>query len=207
MPADGTITSWAVRGARGTLALQILRGSGNRLLEVGQSADVTISGTGVHVVRSDLAVVAGDRVGLAVFPGAAIGIRGGTPRTAIERWFGPLLNPPRRPERPAGTGLDRELLLRVDIGPSDPRAPLASRDIDVAGGEVRRVAVVSAGGRVFVELFDGARRLARTPVRGADGRGRLRALIGSTGFISVHWRNPDGAFVDRGFAVGARGFS
>jgi hypothetical protein len=117
-PVDGTITSWAVRGARGTLALQVLRGRGSRLVQVDRSRDEAIPGTDVHVARSDLTVAAGDRLALEVFPTATVGIRRSGPRATVDRWFGPLLEPARLPERPAGAGLDHELLLRVDIRPA-----------------------------------------------------------------------------------------
>ena len=117
-PVDGEITSWAVRGARGTLALQVLRGRGNRLVQVRRSGDEEIPGAEVHVARSNLRVAAGDRLALEVFPTASVGIRRSGPRAAVDRWFGPLVEPARPPERPAGTGLDHELLLRVDIRPA-----------------------------------------------------------------------------------------
>jgi hypothetical protein len=220
--ADGTITSWAVRGARGTLALQVLRGRGARLLEIDRSADETVPSTRLHLAKADLAVAVGDRVGLVVTPGAAVGISERGARATIDRWFGPLLGPARLPERPPGSGLDHELLLRVDISPqtgpvtvaplSGARAAAArrgrrrgSRTIAVGGGEVRTVTVVALVGAVAVDLFDGTRRVARAPVRGADGRGRVVALTGAPGQIRVRWRNPDGTLVDRTLAVTAAG--
>lgn len=217
-PADGTITSWAVRGARGTLALQVLRGRGGRLIQVQKTAGEVVPDPDPHVTRSDIAVAAGDRIALLVAPGAAIGIRRTGPRASTDRWFGPLLRPARSPERPAGTGLDRELLLRIDIRPgtaaiaplrgdaaANARAGLrlASRIVTVAGGDVRTVAVVVLGGGVAVDLFDGTRRLARTPLRGADGRGRLVAARARAGTVRVRWRNPDGRELDHRFAVTA----
>lgn len=118
VPVDGTVTSWAVRGARGTMALQVLRGRGSRLVQVGRSGDEAVPGADLHVVQTNLAVTAGDRVGLEVFPTATVGIRRSGPRASTDRWFGPLLEPARPPERPAGTGLDAELLLRIDITPA-----------------------------------------------------------------------------------------
>jgi hypothetical protein len=224
VPVDGTIRSWAVRGARGTLALQVLRGRGARLVQVDRSADAVIPDTRVHVVRSDLAVAAGDRVALLVAPDAEIGIRRGGKRATNDRWFGPLLEPARRPERPAGTGLDHELLLRVDVDPrggigaiaplsaaAAARAPagrrVAARDVNVRGRAVRTVAVVVLGSAVALDLFDGTRRVARTPVPHADGRGELIALTGGERSVHVRWRNPRGAVVARRRLVRADGFS
>jgi hypothetical protein len=218
---DGTITSWAVRGARGTLALQVLRRQGNGLVQVDRSADERVPGPGVHVARTALPVAAGDRVALIVPPGAAVGVRGDGPRAATERWFGPLLEPARPPERPAGTGLDRELLLRVDIRPGPRGAdetvrgtaaarapagdPVAFRAVDVGRGESRTVFVVTVGGGVALDLFDGNSRLARAPLRGAQVRGRVDALIGGDASVRVRWRNPDGTVVRRSYAVTAGG--
>ncbi|MEA2123843.1 MAG: serine/threonine-protein kinase PpkA, partial [Solirubrobacteraceae bacterium] len=198
VPRNGTITSWAVRGASGTLSLQVLRGRGSRLVQVVKSADEAVSGAGVHVARTNLAVAAGDRLALEVAPGSAVGIRRGGPHASTERWFGPLVRPPRLPERPAGSGLDRELLLRVDVSPEAgvPATPalrgeraagavagrrIALRTIAVGRGEARTVVIVVLGGAVAVDLFDGTRRLARAPLSQADGRGQLVAFNAARG--------------------------
>lgn len=222
VPRNGTITSWAVRGASGTLSLQVLRGRGSRLVQVGKSADEAVPGAGVHVARANLAVAAGDRVALEVAPGTAVGIRRGGPQASTDRWFGPLLKPARPPERPAGTGLDHELLLRVDVSPEAgvPATPalrgeraanvaggrrIASRTIAVGQGEVRTVTVVVLGGAVAMDLFDGTRRLARVPLPQADGRGQLVAFTGGAGAARVRWRNPDGDELGARFAVTSDG--
>lgn len=223
-PVDGTITSWAVRGARGVLALQVLRSRHGRFVQVERSTDETVRGPGVHVARTDLPVSAGDRVALVVAPEATVGIRRNAPRATTERWFGPIVEPARRPDHPAGTGLDSELLLRVDITPGARPAAnaalrgtaaidapagrlLASREIEVAPGAVLQVAVVSLGGAVAVDLLDGSSRLAREPLRGAAGRGRLLGLTAGAGVVRVRWRNPDGRKVRRAFAVTPGGLS
>jgi hypothetical protein len=161
-------------------------------------------------------------VALEVAPATAIGIRRGGPRASTERWFGPLLRPPRAPERPAGTGLDHELLLRVDISPEAGVSPvpalrgrraaraqrgrrIATRTIAVGKGGVRTVRVVALGGAVAVDVFDGRRRLARAPVPGADGRGQLVAFRGEAGAVRVRWRNPDGKERSSRFTVTSNG--
>jgi hypothetical protein len=122
VPVDGTIKSWAVRGARGTLAIQVLRGEGNELVQATKSGDEVVPDGNVHLFETDLPVREGDRIALSVAPGAAIGVRpGGSRDDALDRWFGPLLEPARPPESPAGTGLDRELLLRADVTPARAR--------------------------------------------------------------------------------------
>jgi hypothetical protein len=224
VPVDGTVVSWAVRGARGRLALQVLRASRSGLVEVGQSAETEAPGPDVHTVPSRLPVAAGDRVALEVAPGAAVGLRRDGPPASTDRWFGPLLAPARAPERPAGTGLDRELLLRVDVLPGagpGALAPLrgsaaavapagrrvAVREVELDGGGVRRVAVVVLHAAVAFDLFDGARRVARTPMRDADARGGLIRITAEPASVRVRWRNPDGSTIVRAVDVAPGGFS
>lgn len=122
VPADGTIKSWAVRGARGTLAIQVLRGQGAELVQITKSGDEEVPDENVHLFGTELPVRKGDRIGLSVAPGAAIGVRRGESRDdGVDRWFGPLLEPARPPESAAGTGLDREILLRADVTPTAGR--------------------------------------------------------------------------------------
>lgn len=220
VPIEGTITSWAVLGARGTVALQVLRERDGRLLAADRSADEAIPGPGLHVVASDLPVAAGDRIALELTPGAGAGIRRGTAGASTERWFGPLRDIARASDRPAGSGLDHELLLRVDVvtteavaaiaplrGAAAASAPygreLGTRAVGVGGGEQRTVTVVSFGAGVAVDLFDGTRRLARTAVAGADGRGQLAGLDAAPGSLRVRWRNPGGRLLDRTLMVTA----
>ena len=220
VPEAGTITAWAVRGSRGRLALQVLRPRGRDVAAVGRSADVSVPDGGLHTFPADLRVVAGDRIALEVPPDAAIGIRRDTAGATTERWVGPLLDPPRPPERAAGTGLDVELALRVTVRPGSAEPPLApvrgaaaagapagqtlaTREVDIGGDQTRTVAIVTLGGRVAVDLFDGARRLARVPVTGADASGNLVRATPRSGALQVRWRNPDGAEIDRQVRVGA----
>lgn len=216
----GTITAWAVRGSKGRLALQVLRPRGRNVAAVGRSAEVTIPNEGLHVFPTDLRVAAGDRIALEVPPDATIGIRRDTAAATTERWVGPLLDPPRPPERATGTGFDVELALQVTVRPGSAEAPLtsvqgaaaarapggqtlATHEVDVGGDQTRTVAVVTLGGRVAVDLFDGERRLARASVPGADGHGNLVRATPHSGALQVRWRNPDGREVRRQVRVGA----
>lgn len=217
---DGTITSWAVRGARGELSLQVLAGAGKRSIVVAESAVERVPGPEPHVAEVNLPVAAGDRIALRVAPGAAVGVRGQGPPALTERWFSPLddLPPPRAPEERAGSGLDRELLLRVAFSPrpgvnaieqlegdAAAAAPtgrvLTARSVQVSGGGLRRVAVVALGEGVAIDLFDGSRRVARAPMPGAKASGRLARIAAAGASLRLRWRNADGVQIDPNYEI------
>jgi hypothetical protein len=171
---------------------------------------------------ANLAVRAGDRIGVQVAPGAAIGVRRGVPGASTARWVGPLALTARRIEFGEGTGFDHEILLRVEYAPgvqprltagqlrgrSARRAPtgreLGSRSIEVRGG-VRRVTVVRLEDEIAVDLFAGGRRLARLPAPDADPAGRLLYFTALGGpYPLLRWRNPDGRTVTYEYTVKAR---
>lgn len=213
VPRDGTVISWAVRGARGPLALQVLRRQRGGYVAVARSRDVTIPGPSRAVLPANLAVAAGDRIALEVAPDAAVGIRR-VAGAATARWIGPLSWEPRPPDLPAGTGLDVEVALQVVLRPGARRTRitpvrgaraarvpaglvLATRDVRTAGG-ARTVTVVALGGAVALDLYDGTTRRARVGLPGADGRGRLIAAErAGAGRLVVRWRNPGGAVLTR----------
>jgi len=220
--ASGAIRRWAVRGARGDLALQVLRRRGPRLELVDRAASVHIADGALHVLPANLPVRAGDLVGLQLSPGAAIGVRRGVGGATTARLFGTVVRSIDGVLRGAGTGFDHEVLLRVEYvpgaravppglltGPSAARAPagreLAARDIEPRAGQVRTVAVVALGERIALDLLDGRRRLVRLPLADVDGRGRLLGFD-SEGEPSVRlrWREPGGGVVSHDYAVGSR---
>jgi hypothetical protein len=218
----GVISRWAVRGARGKIALQVLHRRGDEFASVARSEYELIPDEGVHAVAANLPIRAGDRVGMEVTPGAAIGVRSSTGETTSARWFGPLTWRSRPVESGAGSGLDDELLLRVEYAPGAQWRPpggltghqaelaragreLATREVDLSGGAVRRVAVLRVGDRIAVDLFAGERRLARLVVEGAKVSGRLLSLTAhGVPIASVQWRNPDGRTITRDYAVRTR---
>jgi hypothetical protein len=220
-PAAGAIRRWVVRGARGELALQVVRRRGDRYVSIAQSRYERVPDEGVHVLPANLAVRAGDRIGVQLAPGAAIGVRKGVPGATTARWLGQLFLEPRPIELGEGSGFDHELLLWAEYTPgakptlagqlsgrSARRAPagreLRARTVEVQG-RLRRVTVVKLADAVAVDLFAGDRRLARLPAPGADPAGRLLnfATFG-LGHPSLRWRNPDGQTVSHEYAVGAR---
>jgi Protein kinase domain len=219
--AAGAIRRWIVRGATGELALQVIRRQGNRYVAVARSPYELVPDEGVHAFRANLAVRPGDRIGVQLSPGAAIGVRRGVAGAATARWLGQLFAEPRSIDLGEGSGLDHELLVRADYAPGAKakvvgqltgaaarRAPagteLASRTIEVDGA-IRRVVVVRLADAVAVDLFAGRRRLARVPASGADPAGRL--LHFATSGVArplLRWRNPDGRMVSREYAASAR---
>jgi hypothetical protein len=175
----------------------------------------------VHVLPANLAVRAGDLIGVQLAPGAAIGIRRGVPGATTARWLGQLFIEPRPIELGEGSGFDHELLLRAEYtrgaeptsagqlsGRAARGAPagreLGSRAVEVEG-RVRRVTVVRLADAVAVDLFAGGRRLARLPAPDADPAGELLnfATFGLR-YPILRWRNPDGATISHEYAVGAR---
>lgn len=226
--ADGVIRRWAVRGARGTLALQVVRRRADgSYAEVRRSQYERPPDSGPHAFAAAVPVRRGDRVGIELTPGSGIGVRRARPAAAL-RWIGPLeiIRAPRAPSQILRTGAG-ELLLRIDVARgARPRPPAGAltgaraasaaggRELDAAyveldGGAVNRVAVVRLPAGLVVDLQRGGRRLARVPVPDADPRGELVDLEG--GFVSdrllrLRWLNSGGgAPIIHDYAVSATG--
>jgi Protein kinase domain len=218
----GVVRRWLVRGARGEIALQVIRRQGNRYVSVARSRFESIPDEGVHVLRADLGVRGGDLLGVQLAPGAAIGVRRGVPGATTARWLGQLLVEPRAIELGPGTGFDDEILLRADYtrgarprvsgalsGRRAERAPagrvLSSGTVEI-GGVVRRVAVVGLADSIAVDLLAGHRRLARLRATEVDPAGRLVNFTAlGFGYAVLRWRNPDGRTVVREYGLDARG--
>ena len=95
------IRRWAVRGAHGQLAFEVLRPSGRKVLHGRAHAVRGHTETRAARAAGQPARWPGDLVGLAVTPGAAIGIRRNRKKARTDRWFGPLrLHDPGAGERP-----------------------------------------------------------------------------------------------------------
>jgi Protein tyrosine and serine/threonine kinase len=215
---SGAVRSWAVRGARGQLALQVIRRVGNRYVATARTSYEQIPNEGVHVLPADLAVRAGDRVGVALTPGAAIGVRRRVTGAQTARWLGQLMLTSRSIELGAGTGFEHEILLRVDYVPgvrptlagelrgrAAARAPagreLSARTVELRNG-VRRVVVVKLANGIAVDLFAGDRRIARIPARDLSPEGHLLTFTATGGpFPLLRWRNPDGRALSHAYTV------
>ncbi|MFN8121941.1 MAG: hypothetical protein U0237_05875 [Thermoleophilia bacterium] len=115
-PAAGTVRSWAVRGVRGRVRLQVLVPAGRGGFRSYVSGPfVEVPDDGAHRMGADLSFPAGARFALELAPGTAVGLRDGVAGARTLRFFGALRFEPRVPD---GTrGADQELLLRVDVVP------------------------------------------------------------------------------------------
>jgi hypothetical protein len=180
VPEDGVIRRWAVRSARGELSLVVLRPRGDTASQLARSQNEFVSDPGVHGFETDLAVERGDLVGVLAIPGSAVGARGGVDRATTRRWI-PLLTAGRPPDRGPGTGLDRELLLRVEYVPGgqqrEPEQVTGAEAARLPAGRIRarrrlrfesgrpvEVALVELGGRFVLDQFMRGERTARIDV-------------------------------------------
>jgi len=220
----GVVRRWVVRGARGELALQVIRRHGDRYVSIARSRYLRVPDAGVHVLPARLNVRPGDRIGVQLAPGAAIGVRRGVSGATTARWVGPLFLEPRPIELGKGSGFDHELLLRVDYVPgAAPKSSgaltgararraahgreLASRTLELEG-RVRRASVIELPAGIAVDLFAGDRRLARVGAPDADPAGHLSSFAVSfttlRAFPTLRWRNPEGRTLRYDFSVGER---
>jgi hypothetical protein len=224
----GAIRAWSVRGATGDIALQILRRRGDGYLQVQRSQLETARGPGLHRFRTALKVEPGDRIALALLPGAGAGLGPAGDGATTARWFGPV-GTLRRPTRPPGTGLDRELLLRAELEvggvPPAPRSIsgaaarnlpsgrlIAASETNLPDGRHVRVELSEVGGLVVIDLIRAGVRRARTVVPDLKAGGTLVELKafeskGNDSQLNVSWRNPSTSkVIDHYFGLGPYAF-
>lgn len=203
----GVIRAWAVRGASGDLALQVIRRRGGKSFVAGFSQPERLTDSAPRAFPADIGVRPGDRIGLRLAPGAAVG-RSSSSRSAVVRWDGGLTAGPQAVDATLGG----ELMLRADVEfgarPASPRqlrgrraasAPagrrMAEASVSLSGGRAARVVVVALPGGIALDLVRDRRRLARLEVPDADPDGELLGLeqscgpAGAGGFC-LRWRNP-----------------
>lgn len=207
IPRDGVIRSWAVRGASGQLALQVIRSRGERSFAVAFSQpELIATGDPPRLIPAEIGVRAGDRIGVQLGPGAVVGAGAAGGGSKIMRWDGGLTTAPQVVD---ATEAGTELMLRADIeygarasgppqvtGAAAATAP-AGRELGTLNGAGRnaRVVVVAVGGEIAIDLFSGGKRLARLTVPDAAPEGELLELaqacgrVGASGFC-FRWRNP-----------------
>jgi hypothetical protein len=181
VPDDGVVRRWAVRSARGELALSVVRPRGGGALQVSRSRNEFVGNDGVHVFDANVAVERGDLLGLVLVPGSGVGARAGVDGATTMRWSPYLCCGPHPPDRGPGTGFDHELLLRVDYVAGvqqrlphqvtgaaalnlEPGRVRAHRKLHFMNGRPVEIALVAVGGRIVLDQFLGGRRSARIDV-------------------------------------------
>jgi Protein kinase domain len=228
VPADGEVVGWAVRGASGELALDVIRPRGPDTARVSRSQFESAGNAAPHYFHTALAVEAGDVLALELGRGASIGVRDKAD-AATERWFEPTGGFYGVPDQGEGTGLDDEIMLRADFvpggSPPQPRQLLGAAAANAAPGTVRKripvrisepparveIAAVEIGGRVALDLFRQGQRRARLFVPGLLPGGQPIDLDSYTyagepaAELDLWWVNPNsGRLIFRLFGAYSR---
>jgi serine/threonine-protein kinase len=218
-PATGLITSWAVRGASGEMALQVLRERGGKTFQISLSQFVVVPDERLHRFPANIAIERGDRISLQLGAGASVGIAD-TGGATTARWFPrPRGFPGEPPQRGPGTGLDGEILVQASLEkggkialPKQIQGPearklkrgedVARRELTFREGRKVDVALVEVDRRMYIDLFEQGQRRARIAVEDIAPDGRLVELnakaydfedgSGETGIVYI---NPGGARV------------
>jgi serine/threonine-protein kinase len=227
VPRNGVIRNWQVRGARGELRLVATRPRDGGSFQVTRSRWEPVGSADVHSFDTDLPVERGDVVGLHVSPGSGVGTRSGIAGATTDRWLPPVAGLGRPPDHKAGSGFNREVLLRVGYAPGGKLSlPVATSGREAAtlpAGRVRDrrnlridehryvMALVEVEGRVYLDQFEAGKRLARIAVVGMRDDARLVRFATAQwdtglGGVDVHFLNVDSARVtERGFETGTNG--
>lgn len=204
----GVIRSWAVRGASGELALQVVRKLGGNSYVAGFSQPQRIDVDDPIAFPAQIPVRPGDVIGVRLAPGSTIGARRAA-RSSIARWDGGLTGEPARKADHRTMGL--ELMLRADIevggSPEGPRqllgeraaaAPdgrrLSEQSTELSGGRPARVVLVELPRTIAIDVISGE-RIARIAVPDAELGGALSEFAQSCGSggvrgLCLRWRNP-----------------
>lgn len=204
----GVIRRWAVRGAEGDLALQVVGRRGSKTFLRSFSQVERVADGAPHAFEANVPVERGDRIGVLLAPGASIGSRAGPPETGALRWEGTLSYAPQAQDISRFGG---ELQLRADIEPgglpelvqesgAEARTAHAGevvevREVDLSGSGVVRVELVRVGEEMAIDAFRQRRRLARLDLPDVDPGGSLLSFESSCGFrhgFCLRWQNPDG---------------
>jgi serine/threonine-protein kinase len=214
VPADGAIVGWAVRGAKGELALDVVRPRGSDTVRVVRSQWESAGNPGPHHFATRLPVEAGDRIGVQLGRGASIGVSE-TAGASTERWLAPTGGAYGLPDRGSGTGFDYEVALRAEFVPGAqvalPRHLTGAAAARAPDGTVRKratltvdkprpvrltVELVEVGGRVTLDVLRDGRRTLRVFAPGLRPGGSPIELQtvhypgASNGEAGVWWVNP-----------------
>lgn len=213
VPSDGVITGWTVRGAQGELAIDVIRPRGADTLRVARSQYEFVGNPGTHRFETELAVEAGDQIGLELGPGASIGVAE-TEGATTQRWIEPLGGAYGSPSEEEGTGFDYEMALRAEFVPgaevSLPTHLVGDAAASAPGGKVRdrafieienprarlRLELAEVSDRVVLDVFKEGERTVRVFIPGLQPEGipvKLKAFAfpGETyGEAGIWWVNP-----------------
>ncbi len=113
LTSDGKVVKWRVVGAKGSIALVVLRpGGGKKYVRAASSGEQTVPDTELHSFATDLEVRKGDLLGLQLAQGAHVAAPYVGETLAQVRWLPILGTRPAAPEPPQ-TGY--ELLYNADV--------------------------------------------------------------------------------------------
>ncbi len=178
VPEDGLITGWTVRGAEGELALDVIRPRGSDTVRVARSQWEAANNASPHHFDASLPVEAGDRIGVELGAGAAIGVTE-VAGASTQRWFEPTGGAYGSPDRAEESGFDYEVALRAEFVPGErpemPETLAGFKAANAPDGRVRDTAplnvwepdrtrlgvkLVEVGDLVALDVFrDGTRTL------------------------------------------------
>jgi hypothetical protein len=229
VPRSGVIRHWQVRAAKGELTLVVTRPRDGGSFQITTSNTEIAGGADVQGFDTDLAVERGDRVGVRVTPGSAVGVRDGATGATTERWLPPVTGLGRAADRGEGTGFDHELLLRLGLLPGGhPRSPatvtgsaaesrpggrvLARHHVPFRG-HASEIAFVRVGSTFALDQFIGGRRTARIEVPGMRPGAQIvrfaaAAWSRSQTGVDLHYVNVDSArVIQRSYVVTPTGFT
>ncbi|MEA2123844.1 MAG: hypothetical protein QOI80_626 [Solirubrobacteraceae bacterium] len=229
VPRNGVIRHWEVGAARGELTLVVTRPREGGSFQVATSSTETSGSANVESFDADIDVERGDRVGLHVSPGSAVGVSDEAAGAATERWLPPLKGLSRAPDQGAGTGFDHELMLRIGVLPGGHhRVPIQVRGSaaeKLPAGRVRErrsvhlrgqtiaLALVQLGRTFALDEFAGTRRVARIEVPGMRPRAQVTLFLAALwaprkAGLDLNYVNEDSArVVQHTYAASSKGFA
>lgn len=215
-PSDGVIVGWAVEGAEGELALDVIRPRGADTVRIGRSQWEVAGNAGPHYFETELAVEAGDQIGLELGSGAAIGVSDAD-GASTQRWREPLGGAYGTPDLGEGTGFDHEVAVRADFVPGErielPEHLKGAAAANAPKGNVRvrsplvveshntklklELQLVELGGRVALDVNRDGVRTLRVFIEGLEPEGvpvemKAGGFPGEAiGEVGVWWTNPN----------------
>ena len=228
VPSNGAIVGWTVKGARGEIALQILRRREGKTFQIQKSQYEVVPDERTHYFAANLEVERGDVVGIEL-GGGGIGVREGVDASATERWFPPVRGAETEPTLRAGTGFDHEVFLRVDYVPGGKRTlpeqllgvaaaaqptgrVRARRPLPLVDGRRLEIRLVEVGDRVALDLWSRGERVSRVFVPDLRPRGEIIYFYATpyddpSGEVGIQWVNPNsGRFLEHYFVAQPREF-